>query len=280
MPIDSALRRLIPCLASLSHNRLVMAPLDLLDRLISLPCPAWRYLPPNRFRIRTGVGNWILGNQSLFLQDGKRQWQRLCDHGLAGPETALLDLGCGCGRLAFAMAPPGAAAPAFEGQYTGVDIDAEMLAWCRQTFPGAHFRFLRMEMPSQAYRSDGHAAAEQPALKVGDASQDLVHGNSLFTHLLEPELRYYLREAARTLRPGGHLWATVFSLDHVRTRPSYGDRWTFRHRAGPAWVENEACPEAAVAYEEEFLRHVCEASGFKNVSVNPGHVQDVLRAQR
>ena len=60
---DAIVRRLVPSVPALSRNRLLMAPLDLLDRVISLPFAEARKLPPNRLRIRVGVGNRILFNQ-------------------------------------------------------------------------------------------------------------------------------------------------------------------------------------------------------------------------
>ena len=54
----------------------------------------------------------------------------------------VLDVGCGSGALANHVA---------QGNYTGVEIDEESLAICRQTYPGHNFL---SELPSPAEKFD------------------------------------------------------------------------------------------------------------------------------
>ncbi len=63
--LDALFRGMVPALPTLSHRRLIMGPLDLLDRVISIPFGVGRALPPNQMRIRVGVGNRLLLNQML-----------------------------------------------------------------------------------------------------------------------------------------------------------------------------------------------------------------------
>lgn len=67
------------------------------------------------------------------------------------------------------------------------------------------------------------------------------------------------------LKPGGYMAMYCFSMDHLP--PTYGDRHTFRHRRGNAYVESLEVPEAAVAYEEEFLFDVAKQAGFRAAEI-------------
>ena len=71
-----------------------------------------------------------------------------------------------------------------------------------------------------------------------------------------------------------------FSMDHLP--PTYGDRHTFNHRVGNAYVESLASPEAAVAYEEEFLFKVARQAGFRTAEIvtAPGDWQPMLLCQK
>lgn len=92
---------------------------------------------------------------------------------------ALLDIGCGTGTLAKALAGDGAAV-------TGIDPGAEALARARTAVPGARFE-----------------AASAEAMPFADGDFDgAVMLNSLH-HVPHPALA--LAEAARVLRPGGAL---------------------------------------------------------------------------
>ncbi len=110
---------------------------------------------------------------------------RLAEQVLAGlaPGAAIVDVGCGTGTLAIALAARGA-------RVTGVDGDAEVLAIAR-----------------------GKAGAEgvtwvegvATALPVADATADRVVMSLLLHHLGAEAKRSALGEAARALRPGGRL---------------------------------------------------------------------------
>jgi SAM-dependent methyltransferase len=109
--------------------------------------------------------------------------------------------------------------------------------------------------------------AGDPDLPVATDAVDFVICVSLFTHLLERDLGYYLRQIHRVLPPGGLAYATFFRVDHLRA--SLGGRFTFAHWMGQAYVESLKYPEAAVAYEEGFLLGSMNDIGFGGVQVEP-----------
>ncbi len=277
--IDAAVRRVAPSVPVLSRSRLLMAPLDAMDWLVSRALGVAGEMPPNRFRVRVGAGNRLLFNQVQHREMGVGFWLNRISEGSVRLDSRILDIGCGCGRYASVLAGSRFAGHVeFTGHYTGVDVDEQMLAWCRRRFPADRFTFLAVPMRSEVYHpdADGEAAAR---LDVPDASQDFVFSVSLFTHLLADDVEGYLRETARVLAPGAAMRMTVFCLDDLRELGVLGGRWTFTHRRGPAFIENERYPEAAVAYERAWLLDACVRAGLVDARVLPAPGQSALVAR-
>ena len=65
--LDRALRKLFPSTSKLTFNPLFRAAVNAFDVVPRLMFPEFRTLPPNHLRIRIGVGNRILNNQTHFL---------------------------------------------------------------------------------------------------------------------------------------------------------------------------------------------------------------------
>ena len=133
----------------------------------------------------------------------------LLDYGLLRlPAGTVVDLGCGCGRVAVQMAPWFVEG----GAYWGFDTWAEGIRWAQEAitprYPNVQFRALGA--PSGA---GGYAADTAYTLPLADGSVDALLATSLFTHLTDRAARDYLREIARLLRPGGGAYLTFFLWD-------------------------------------------------------------------
>ena len=100
---------------------------------------------------------------------------------------SLLDLGCGSGRLAWAIGQK------MSIDYCGIDIVKSLLRYARKKSP-ANYRFILNRALS---------------LPLPDASCDMASAFSVFTHLLHHESYLYLEAFHRVLRPGG---TVVFSF--------------------------------------------------------------------
>ena len=99
----------------------------------------------------------------------------------------ILDWGCGAGRLTRYLASETAC------EVTGVDIDADNIAWCQQAYPGATFQVVPLRPPT--------------ALPSGHFN--LVFGISVLTHLQEEDQWLWLAELQRVLQPGALLFLSV-----------------------------------------------------------------------
>ncbi len=106
--------------------------------------------------------------------------QRYAQRPLASFE-AVLDWGCGCGRLTQHVARHSAN----KASVLGVDIDAANIAWCRDNIPAAKFRLLPLQPPT-----------DLPA-----STFDCIYGISVLTHMDEPTQLAWLDELSRAARP-------------------------------------------------------------------------------
>lgn len=121
--------------------------------------------------------------------------------------ASVLDLGCGCGRLArlFQMQPQPPA------RYLGLDLHRGMLEWCRANLGRPGWDFAHTDVRNAGLNPGGRLPhAEIPAK---DGSFSLAVAWSVFTHILEPSVEGQLREVSRVLRPGGILISTWFLFD-------------------------------------------------------------------
>jgi SAM-dependent methyltransferase len=175
---------------------------------------------------------------------------------LAGlePDERVLDIGCGAGRMARPLAgflqPP--------GRYEGFDIVPEGISWCRRRYARAHphFTFRLADVANPLYHPTGRVPARSYRFPYPDGAFDFAFATSVFTHLLEPEARRYLSEAARVLRPGGRVLLTFFLLDAQTEQLGAQRRWAFPFNEphGAAFTVPGGLPEEAVAYPAAWLQ--------------------------
>jgi SAM-dependent methyltransferase len=144
-------------------------------------------IPPLRL-IRSSTGTSSI---EWYLEGGARAAASVRDtldrHGIDIARLgAILDLGCGCGRVVRQWA-------SLPGRVHGCDYNPRVVAWCRRNLP-----FARFEVNGLA-----------PPLPYDAGQFDLVYALSVFTHLAEPMLRPWMEELRRVLKPGGFLIVTT-----------------------------------------------------------------------
>jgi SAM-dependent methyltransferase len=232
---------------------LVYGPLDVADTVIGRRDAR---LPPRRLRFVGGgdfeqVGQEFLGH---FIELGGLQ-----------PGARVLDAGCGVGRMAIPLTD-------FldeSGSYEGFDVVRAGIRWCQRTITPQRpsFRFQHADLHNATYNPRGRLEPQEYRFPYRDAEFDFAFLTSVFTHMLPAGVERYVTETARVLKPGATALITWFLLNEP-TRAVLGTgrcRPNFKHDHGAYRTIDEAAPEAAVAYDEDFMRKLLESRGLEIV---------------
>ena len=123
-------------------------------------------------------GATIFHNAQAYLREMGYDWPDF---------PQILDWGCGAGRLTrYLVGETGR-------EVTGVDIDADNVAWCQQAYAGGSFRTVPL----------------RPRTDLEDGRFDLVFGLSVMTHLQEDDQFLWLEELQRITRRGALLLLSI-----------------------------------------------------------------------
>lgn len=124
------------------------------------------------------------------------------------PTDSVLDVGCGMGRMAYTLAYY--LAPT--AKYEGFDIMEQLIGWAQQNINSRfhNFNFQRVDIYNQLYNPQGILPAAGFDFPYKNESFDFVFLGSVFTHIPANEVRHYLKEIYRVLKPGGRCLCTVF----------------------------------------------------------------------
>ncbi len=155
-------------------------------------------LPPRRLRARTGAPGAV-----EFVRGGRDAAGQLA----VGVETArvsmgnvraVLDFGCGSGRVL-----PNMAVLAPDARCYGCDVDPSAIAWAARHRPELSWALTSFD----------------PPLPYDEQSFDLIYSISVFSHLDETLQDRWLQELGRILAPGGAALLSVHgshALDEFR----------------------------------------------------------------
>ena len=185
-------------------------------------------LPPARLRTQIGP---LHADAAFFLRSGRHNAELVRDllreQGSSVESLdALLDWGCGCGRVLrhWAGLP--------RTRVCGCDIDPKMVTWCKENLPVAEVMVNGLS----------------PPLQYGDSGFDLVYAFSVMTHLSEDLQRSWLQELHRVLRPGGHLLISTL-----------GEYYASRNRLTASERESFSKGNLVVLYERSAGTSLCSA---------------------
>jgi SAM-dependent methyltransferase len=165
-------------------------------------------LPPRRLR----AGGAHFRTDEAFVASAVDEAGWLVERGLVGPDRALLDFGCGAGRLAIGLLEAGVATR----QYLGVDVRSDVVAWARRHLAGraAGMSFIRVDARNRRYNPDGQPL-ESTRLPVSGGSFDVAYAYSVFSHLERDDAAVAFEKLRQALVPGGALVVTAFVEDGV-----------------------------------------------------------------
>lgn len=171
---------------------------------------------------------------------------------------AILDFGCGCGRVLRRWR-----ALARTNVY-GTDHNPKLVDWCRTNLTFASVSENQLH----------------PPLRYEEASFDLVYALSVFTHLTEDLQIPWMNELARVLKPGGHV---IFSAHGESYLPRLNRDEARLFSAGELVVKNNvrapgsnACSAYhPLAYVRDHLAGSLDLTAFVREGAKGNPVQDL-----
>jgi SAM-dependent methyltransferase len=218
-------------------------------------------LPPYSVRVRTNGVQGEFGGRK-FIESGQRLLERLPPE-LNVRTSKILDIGCSCGRLAYAVRKLG-----FSGSYVGLDIDASTIKWATKHIEkhDQKYHFVLAEVFSDVYNQTSRTQASEYEFPFTANAFDLIFAYSLFTHLLDAELENYFGNAGRCIKDDGVFVFSCFVMDEAASG-SFMSQASLR---GKTHLYSESSPRKATAFAEPYLREALSAAGFRNVLMLPG----------
>ena len=243
-------------------------------------------LPDAAIRAFTGRRQWppyslrsYVGGAEDFGTAGDFFVRELQGMGLFTPGARFLDIGCGCGRIALALAVE----PEVREKgvsYAGMDVDRASIDWCaRHITPlNPRFAFYRADCRNPSYNPSGSQRTCEYSFPHADSSFDLILLASVLTHTLEDDLRRYLDEVSRLLAPGGVIYASFFLYESLEQLSAGIARHgvTFPVVRGHYALNRVDYPTNAVAYDEQFVRELVRETGLSVIEPAAHGAQDLL----
>ncbi len=196
-----------------------------------------------------------------FARAGRELLEQLRTYARLTPDSDVLDIGCGIGRLAH----PLASFLSLRASYTGFDVSPRAILICRKGLAQSRgdFRFVEADLGNAEYRAAGRGREDGYRFPVDDGSIDVAAAFSVFSHMTMPSIRRYLQEASRALRPGGRLLFTAYALTAERAPAvARGEgSHSFRPWREGSMVVDPRSPERAIAHPVERLREAVLDAG-------------------
>jgi SAM-dependent methyltransferase len=208
-----------------------------------------------------GVGG---GGVKRFVEIGEEFLGLFKRVGALEPTDDVLDVGCGCGRMAIVLGDyldP-------TTRYEGFDVVREYVDWCADniTSQRPNFKFQHVDIFNKNYNPTGTLQGDTFRFPYDDDSFDFAFLTSVFTHMLPADVAHYLEELHRVMRPGQRVFATYFVLtpEVHQLNDSGKSQIKMLPTDDGYWTSHYEIPEAAVAYEEADLNALHKAHGFES----------------
>lgn len=238
-------------------DRLKVAYLYAWDRISYMLGNGNSLVPPQKLVNAIGGGDFTaIGNQFL---------QYFVSHGRLAPDHRVLDVGCGCGRMAVPLMKY--LSP--DATYEGFDIMRIGIDWCRRHIArqDSRFNFKLANIYNKSYNPKGNVQPSEFMFPYPAASFDFVFSTSVFTHMLSADMRHYVSEISRVLKPNGRCLTSFFILNQESKQLMDTGRSSFKlpFARPDCKVLREEQPENTVGYDEDFVRRSFVSNGIQPI---------------
>jgi SAM-dependent methyltransferase len=159
-------------------------------------------IPPPHL-IYTGRGD--------FLTVGREFFGYFLKYGKITPQSNVLDVGCGLGRMALPfieyLSPT--------ARYHGFDVVKEGPAWCAKHISPRHpnFTFVHVDIYNELYNKKGTIRPADFKFPYAGDAFDFVLLTSVFTHMAPQDIARYVDEISRVLKKAGRVLVTANLLN-------------------------------------------------------------------
>lgn len=220
---------------------------------------------PVNLMLKTG------GGPDTFDYISQAHISNIIKHTGLSADLTVLEIGCGIGRDAIPLTK----ILDYEkgGKYIGVDIIKPSIEWCINNIQSKNpnFSFYHMDLVDQLHNPGGKLDTLKCFLPIPNLYVDRIVLQSVFTHLLRPELEHYLSEFRRVMKHGAIAYVTIFLyddgiLEKARTTNLTPFDLRFEYEIEPGCrVNNPEYPTGAVAYTPNIIAGLLEKHGLRQV---------------
>lgn len=181
------------------------------------------------------------------------------------PTDSILEIGCGIGRDAIPLTQY-----MTTGTYDGIDIIGRSVEWCKDNIQSkfSNFQFHHFDVEDKLHNPNGKNKLDKYNIPCKDRSLDKIFLWSVFTHMFELDISYYLKEFHRVLKPEGKILITCFIVDDEILRQAkmvdltpWSLRFEHKYSDG-CFINNTDYPTGAVAFTEGKLLNLTRSAGF------------------
>jgi ubiquinone/menaquinone biosynthesis C-methylase UbiE len=227
-------------------------------------------IPPiDRMRAGKDIRNYVIA--------GKRMREVLEKYAGLTPDSKVLDVGCGDGRLANNLSRY-----MKHGSYDGFDVQFKFIEFLQKAYCNKqNITFKHADLWHSYYNPKGVHKPEEYVFPYNNKQFDVLFLNSIFSHFLPDTIFHYLREIARVLKLNGRVVFTCFIVNeeakHYDTLGISAPHLLKRHKHilnnnfGNYWTRDDDIREMVVGIEEAWLKKACSDADLNILEIVPGY---------
>lgn len=147
---------------------------------------------------------------AIFKQNGEEFFDIFVNLCGLKPNHKVLDVGSGIGRKTLPLLNY-----LTTGSYQGLDLIETQVKWCQDKISSKYpnFQFQRIDVWNEHYNPSGKVKASEYRFPFEDKEFDFVILGSVFTHMFTSDMKHYMSEISRVLKPGAKGMISYFLLN-------------------------------------------------------------------